>query len=178
MKIKVIALITLLLSICTSNSFAQQKGITLYGIIKSKETKINLAFANVTLTTKTNTIIAVTVTNEQGQFSFSNVVAGNYLLDFTLLGYKPKKQTVYVGSLSEFLNQGTIELEEYPTALDEIEVVAKQNAINEKMDKKTFLLTDNPPKAAVRYYKRYKTFLESQFRMEKHRLGEMTKSLY
>ena len=52
-------------------------------------------------------------------------------------------QPIYVGSLSEFLDEGTIELEKDATVLSEVVVVSKQELINSKMDKKTFSVADN-----------------------------------
>lgn len=59
------------------------------------------------------------------------------------MNLRPKTQSVYVGSLSEFLDQGTIELEKTLLLYKEVVVVAKSNTISEKMDKKTFSMADN-----------------------------------
>jgi outer membrane receptor protein involved in Fe transport len=143
MRIKIMLLISFLI-LSISNSLGQSKTITLSGTTKDKASKETLSFVNVLLkTTKDTELIAGTVTNEEGRFSFSNVVAGNYFLEFTCVGYKTKSQAIYVGSLSEFLDDGTVELEEDATALNEVVVVSKKESINQKMDKKTFSVADN-----------------------------------
>lgn len=143
MQIKKFLLVTLLL-ISIANLRAQNKLVTVSGNTKDKTTKLALPFVNVSLkTSNDNTLITGTITNEEGRFTLANIKSGNYILEFSFIGYKTKTQSVYVGSLSEFLDQGTIELEEDATTLQEVVVVAKSNTISEKMDKKTFSMADN-----------------------------------
>lgn len=143
MRIKNILLVTMLL-LLVANLRAQNKSVTVSGITKDKTTKLALPFVNVSLkTSNDNKLITGTITNEEGRFSLTNIKSGNYILEFSFIGYKTKTQTVYVGSLSEFLDQGTIELEEDATTLQEVVVVSKTNTVSEKMDKKTFSMADN-----------------------------------
>ncbi len=143
MRIKILLFVSALL-LSVTNSTAQNKFVTLSGNIKDKSTKSPLAFVNVTLKIlKDTTIIAGTITNHEGRFSLENIKSGNYILEFSFIGYKTRKQSVYIGSLSEFLDQGTIELEEDSTILQEVRVVNKSNTVGEKMDKKTFSMADN-----------------------------------
>nr|WP_315210779.1 outer membrane beta-barrel protein [uncultured Flavobacterium sp.] len=143
MRIKTVFLFVLL-TLFTTKLVAQEKGVTLSGNTKDNSTKAALPFVNVVLkTSKDTSIIARTITNEEGRFSISNIKSGDYLLEFSFIGYKTKTQSVYVGSLSEFLDQGTIELEEDATTLQEVVVITKSNTISEKMDKKTFSMADN-----------------------------------
>jgi outer membrane receptor protein involved in Fe transport len=143
MQIKNFLLVAMLL-LSVANLRAQNKSVTVSGSTKDKTTKLALPFVNVALkTSKDATLIAGTITNEEGRFSLANIKSGNYILEFSFIGYKTKTQSVYVGSLSEFLDQGTIELEEDATTLQEVVVVSKTNTVSEKMDKKTFSMADN-----------------------------------
>ena len=143
MQIKNFLLVAMLL-LSVANLRAQNKSVTLSGNTKDKTTKLALAFVNVALkTSKEGTLIAGTISNEEGRFSLTNIKSGNYILEFSFIGYKTKTQSIYVGSLSEFLDQGTIELEEDATTLQEVVIVSKQNTVSEKMDKKTFSMADN-----------------------------------
>ncbi|MFV8271295.1 outer membrane beta-barrel protein [Flavobacterium sp. GT2N3] len=143
MRIKILLLVSFLL-LSVTNLTAQNKSVTLSGSTKDKITKLALPFVNVALkTSKDATLIAATITNEEGRFSLANIKSGNYILEFSFIGYKTKTQSVYVGSLSEFLDQGTIELEEDTTTLQEVVVVSKTNTVSDKMDKKTFSMADN-----------------------------------
>ena len=143
MRIKTVFLFVLL-TLFTTKLVAQEKGVTLSGNTKDNSTKAALPFVNVVLkTSKDTSIIAGTITNEEGRFSLANIKSGNYILEFSFIGYKTKTQSIYVGSLSEFLDQGTIELEEDATTLQEVVVVSKTKTVSEKMDKKTFSMADN-----------------------------------
>lgn len=143
MRIKNFILVTTLL-LSVVNLRAQNKPVTVSGSIKDKTTKLPLPFVNVALKTeKDAALITGTITNEEGRFSLANIKSGNYILEFSFIGYKTKIQSIYVGSLSEFLDQGTIELEEDATTLQEVVVVSKTNTVSDKMDKKTFSMADN-----------------------------------
>ncbi|UPT71011.1 MAG: carboxypeptidase-like regulatory domain-containing protein [Flavobacterium sp. JAD_PAG50586_2] len=143
MRIKNFLLVTMLL-LSVANLRAQNKPVTVSGITKDKTTKRPLPFVNVALKTeKDAALITGTITNEEGRFSLANIKSGNYILEFSFIGYKTKIQSIYVGSLSEFLDQGTIELEEDATTLQEVVVVTKTNTVSDKMDKKTFSMADN-----------------------------------
>ena len=143
MKVRTGTLV-LFLVFSISNIFGQNKTVTISGITRDKVTQTALSFVNVSLkTTKDNLFVTGTISNEEGRFLFTNIATGNYYLEFTFLGYKTKKQVIYVGSLSEFLDQGTIELEEDTTTLEEVKIVSKLDLINQKMDKKTFSVADN-----------------------------------
>ncbi|SHF41706.1 Outer membrane receptor proteins, mostly Fe transport [Flavobacterium fontis] len=143
MRIKSFLLLIMLL-VSVANLRGQNKSVTVSGITKDKATKLALPFVNVSLKSSADaTLITVTITNEEGRFSLSTNKSGNYILEFSYIGYKTKTQSVYVGSLSEFLDQGTIELEEDATTLQEVVVVSKTNTVSDKMDKKTFSMADN-----------------------------------
>ena len=124
--------------------FSQINSVTLSGHLKDKVTKVVMPFVSVVLKTEKDSVFVTgTISNEEGRFSIPSIKPGNYTVNFSLIGYNPKKQIVYIGSLSEFLDLGAIELEENATSLSEIEISAKQEDVSEKMDKKTFSVEDN-----------------------------------
>lgn len=121
-----------------------QTNVSISGIVKDKSSKTILPFVNVVLKKeKDSTFVSGTVTNEEGRFTLSKIKSGNYYLEVSYLGYTTKKQSLFVGNLTEFLDLKTIEIEENTTTLQEVVVTAKTNEISEKMDKKTFSLKDN-----------------------------------
>ena len=121
-----------------------QTAVTVSGIIKDKKTKSALPFVNVVLKTEKDSIfVSGTISNEEGRFSLTKVKPGNYSIDVSFVGFKPQKQELFVGNLTEFLDLKTIEIEEKYTELNEVFVTAKTNEISEEMDKKTFSLKDN-----------------------------------
>ncbi len=139
-------LILLFLLFILSNlfSYSQNSVVTVSGLVKNKTAKASLTYVNVILKAdKDDAFVMGTVTNEEGRFSLSNIKPGNYLLEISFVGYSTKKEPLYVGSLTDFLEVPTIELEESAETLNAVVVVAKQDEVNSKMDKKTFSLKDN-----------------------------------
>ena len=127
----------------TFNTSAQSD-ITISGTVKEKNSQNNIAYANVVLKTKNdNTFFTGTATNESGLFTLEKVNSGNYILEISSIGFITHKQTLFVGSLSKYLDIKIIELDEDVTALNEVIVENKQDGINAKMNKKTYSLKDN-----------------------------------
>ncbi|MEO8236433.1 MAG: outer membrane beta-barrel family protein [Flavobacterium sp.] len=134
----------LMLSLLVFSISNAQKGVTISGIIKDQNTKTVLPFVNVVLKAeKDSTFVSGTVTNEEGRFILSKINTGNYYLEVSYISYATKKQSLFVGNLSDYLDIKTIEIEEKSTTLQEVVVTGKTAEISEKMDKKTFSLKDN-----------------------------------
>lgn len=141
---KSIASILFLLSL----SFPAFSQVTLSGIVKDKKDNLPLPYVSVTLkSSKDSSFITGGVTNEEGLFTLTNIKQGEYYIQVSYVGYQSIKKSVLVGSLSSFLNLGTITLEEDSKTLKEIEVSAKQDEVSGKMDKKTFNVGDNTAQA-------------------------------
>lgn len=127
-----------------TTSFAQSKVVSVSGTIKDKTAKTVLPFVNVVLKTEKDTVFVTgTVSNEEGRFTLSNIKPDNYFLEISYVGYTTKRQSLFVGTLSEFLEVPNVELEEATQTLGEVTVTAKQDEISGKMDKKTFSVEDN-----------------------------------
>ena len=104
-------LIKALLLLSISVSFAQTSSVTLSGIVKDKKDKSALPFVNIVLKTeKDSAFVTGTVTDDEGRFTLAGIKPNNYFLEISYIGYVTKKQTLFVGNLSEFLNVATIEL--------------------------------------------------------------------
>ena len=143
MKLKIF-LVFALLVFKTFNATAQNSSATLSGLIKDKTTKSSLPYINVVLkTAKDQKMLFGTLTNEEGRFNLTNVATGNYTLEITAVGYKTKSQKIFVGTLSDFLDLNTIELEEDINTLSEVVVTSKSSEVSAKMDKKVFSVSDN-----------------------------------
>lgn len=123
---------------------SQESSITLSGILKDKGANAPLPYASIVVKTEKDSVfITGTISNEGGRFNIPNIKPGNYVLLASLVGYNTKKQPLYVGSLSQFLDLGAIELEESTSTLQEVEIAVKQDEVGAKMDKKTFSVEDN-----------------------------------
>jgi outer membrane receptor protein involved in Fe transport len=136
--------LTLILQFLIFSISNAQTTVSVSGIIKAKTSKTILPFVNVILkTVKDSVFVSGTVTNEEGRFYLSKVKPGNYLLEFTYIGYVTIQQSLFVGNLSEYLDLKTIEIEEKSTTLQQVIVAGNTTEVSEKMDKKTFSVKDN-----------------------------------
>lgn len=132
----------LLFILSFANVFAQK--ITLSGKINDAKTKQSLPYINVQVKTfADDKFVTGTVTNSEGLFSIDNLNPGTYNITITALGFNPLKQKVFIGSASNFIELGTIELSENTQQLNEVVVVAKQDDVASKMDKKSYNVDDN-----------------------------------
>jgi outer membrane receptor protein involved in Fe transport len=143
MRIKISLLLSLL--ICTVSMLqAQTSAVTVSGMIKGKVDKTALPFVNIVLKTeKDSAFVTGTVSNEEGRFTLTNIKSGNYVLQFSYTGFASKSQPVLVGTLSSFLDLGTIELQQDAKQLQEVVVSSKQDDVSNKMDKKTYSVAAN-----------------------------------
>jgi len=139
--------IILLLSVVLCCSYANAQNttsVTVSGIIKDKAASAALPFVSVVIkNVSDSSFVTGAITDEEGRFAIAGIKSGNYSLEFSFIGYVTKKQPLYVGTLTQFLDLATIELEENSSTLQEVEITAKQDDVSGKMDKKTFSVDDN-----------------------------------
>ncbi|MEI2707506.1 MAG: carboxypeptidase-like regulatory domain-containing protein [Chitinophagaceae bacterium] len=125
MQKKNILLFSLLL-FCLYNLQAQNTVVTISGIVKSKVDKNILPYVNIVLKTeKDSAFVTGTVSNEEGRFTISNIKSGSYILQFSYTGFEIKLQQILVGSLSLFLDIGTIELQQNAQQLNDVVVTCE-----------------------------------------------------
>lgn len=123
---------------------AQNTGVTISGIVKNKTDKTPLPFVNLVIKTVDKSVFVVgTVSNEEGRFTFSGVKTGTYQLEISYTGFEPKTEPLLVGSLSSFLDLGSIELKPDENVLQGVVVTGRQEGVSSKLDKKTFSVADN-----------------------------------
>lgn len=134
-----------LLLICgTSGVFAQTSPVTISGKVIDDHNNDPLAFVNIALKTeKDSTTVEGTVTDEEGNFSLENIEPQKYYIEVSYTGYATFRKSVYVGKESEFLDIGTIPLEEKSMDLEEVEVSAKKDEVSNRMHKKTISADKN-----------------------------------
>ncbi|MCR4029708.1 MULTISPECIES: TonB-dependent receptor domain-containing protein [Flavobacterium] len=143
MKLKMILLFSfLLMKVCSVS--AQNHTASVSGLIKDHVSKEPVPFANIVIKNATDQkFIAGTVTSEDGRFILPNITSGNYLLEITSIGFKTKTQKLFVGSLSDYLDLNTIEIEQDINNLTEVVVTAKSSNSGTQIDKKVFSVADN-----------------------------------
>ena len=130
MKKLTILFLFFILSIQAPQLFAQQKLVTISGEVKDKMSKELLPYVNIVLKTKIDSAFAAgTITDESGRFSLSGVKPGEYILEATFIGYETNRQSLFVGSLSPFLDISAIELGEAIETAGEVIITAKKDEI-------------------------------------------------
>ena len=123
---------------------AQSGLVTLTARVKDAQTKLPLPFVNVMLrTVGDSSLIAGTISDEEGRFRFDGIKSGNYILICSYVGYISNSQQILLGQLSRFQDLGILELSPNGQSLDEVLVSSKRDAISSRMDKKSFNVADN-----------------------------------
>lgn len=141
-KIEVFLVLFILFSI--SKCLGQNNIVNVSALVRDKKTRLALPYVNVVLKTAKDTLfISGTVTKEDGRFTLTNIKPNEYILEISCVGYSTIKQGLYVGSLSEYLEVNSLELEESTLELNTIVVSARQDEVNGKMEKKIFTVEDN-----------------------------------
>lgn len=128
-----------------NSAFAQNAGITISGLVVNALDKKALSFVNIVVTAKKDSsFVTGTVSNETGRFILNNIASGQYIIQYQLVGFEKLSKPVLIGSLSSYLDLGTVELSISSNTLKEVVVSAtKQNDIGNSLDKKTYSLSNN-----------------------------------
>lgn len=135
-------LILVFVCLLSREGFAQTAVIS--GEVKDSIQATPLPFATIILKNESDSaIVSGTITNEDGLFELQTIPSGNFILQISLLGYQTNQQQLYIGSLNQFFDVGTILLQEDAKTLQSIEVIDKQDEISSKMDKKVYSPEDN-----------------------------------
>jgi outer membrane receptor protein involved in Fe transport len=141
---KINQFIIICLLLCPFGVLAQKSSVNVSGTIKDKVSSETLPFVNVVLKKSADSsFVSGTISNDNGLFTISDANPGDYLLEATYIGYRKYSSPLFIGSNSEFIDLGTILLEEVVQQLNEVVVTAQQDAVTGTMDKKTFSVDDN-----------------------------------
>ncbi|MEM6813242.1 MAG: outer membrane beta-barrel family protein [Bacteroidota bacterium] len=111
-------------------SFAQ---IDIFGQVEDMKNE-PLSFANVILLQATDsTLVKGTITDMDGTFIISDVSKGRYLLNVSMIGFKPFYSEVKVGETD--ISLGSILMQEGAQQLDEVVVKSVKPIYNQKIDR-------------------------------------------
>ncbi|TAJ47390.1 MAG: TonB-dependent receptor [Chitinophagaceae bacterium] len=123
-----------------------QTVVTVSGLTRDAKSKSALAYVNIIVKSKSDSsFMGGTITNEDGRFTLNNIKSGAYVLEAVYAGFKKHQQEMVVGTLSPFLDLGSIELKEDLKLLTEVTVSSsrQKDGVSDKMDKKVFSLSNN-----------------------------------
>lgn len=134
----------LLIVVFSMASFTDaQNLVSVSGMVQSKVTRLPLSFANIVLKRSADSVVVFgTISDERGQFRFSGILPGKYLLDISLVGFLSQQQPVFIGNLSQFIELKPIVLEPNATTLKEIVVASQPTGVNDQLNKFTFNISE------------------------------------
>ncbi len=125
---------------------AQSVAVAVSGAVQEKGTGVE--YANVILKKLPDSTFATgALTDAVGLFTLTGIAPGNYALEVSALGFPKVVQNVFVGSASDFLQIPAITLAGGTTALQEVQVTARQDAVSSALDKQTYSVADNMAQA-------------------------------
>ncbi len=123
---------------------APAAGVTLFGKVQEAGTKAALPYLSLQLQTERDSVFVTgRLTNESGEFTFTALKKGVYVLVARSIGFQPIRQRVLIGELTPFLDLGTLLMVRETRRLGEVVVTADAEALSAAMDKKTFTVSDN-----------------------------------
>ncbi|WP_296705633.1 TonB-dependent receptor, partial [Algoriphagus sp.] len=114
------------------------------GKIIDKTSNEALSYVNVLLKKASDSsFVTGAISDEAGLFTLVDITPGDYELEASFLGFETLRQEIFVGSSSAFLNLGDISMTSSYQELGAVEVVGQAEAISNKLDKKTYDLSQN-----------------------------------
>ena len=136
--------IILCLMIVSLGLSAQKTFVNVSGTIKDKVSDEHMSFVNIQVKKQTDSsFVAGTISDDNGLFTVSDVSPGDYFLEVSFIGYRKYNKQIFIGSNSQFIDLGTILLEEDAQQLSEVVVTASKDAVAGAMDKKTYRVDEN-----------------------------------
>lgn len=136
--------LALLLFTISTSLFAQVTKVTLSGVVQDNKDHSPLPYVNVLLLKASDsTFVSGAITNESGQFTLTNIPPGNYVSEISFIGFTTRKEALLVGRLSEYLDLGTIPLNESTVLLSDVVVQGTREMVAETLDRKTFSMAEN-----------------------------------
>ena len=133
MKKHLLLLALLLLSLSNVQA-ARSNAVRLKGIIIDKTTITPMEFSTVSLSDSTGKIIAVSTSNDKGEFTLATPV-GEYSLKVSFVGYTDVIQQVNITEEKNEIDLGEIVIEPDAKELDAVVVSAKRLSIERQVDK-------------------------------------------
>ena len=141
------SLLLLLLWLCAPAVTPAQtpaSGVTLSGKVQDAQTKAALPYLSIRLQTeKDSAFVGGRLTNESGEFTFTALKKGVYVLAVRAIGYRPVRQRVLVGELSAFLDLGVLAMTREAQTLGGVLVTTSPDGRSAAMEKQTFTVSDN-----------------------------------
>jgi outer membrane receptor protein involved in Fe transport len=122
----------------STHVIAQSKGSTVSGTLVDQSSGFPIEFANVQLLKAADSSLAQgTVTDKKGNFLFEKVLPGNYILQYTFIGYTRSSSSFSINNQAK-LKLGIIEMTVSPATMKELVVTSKKSLLNTSIDRKIY----------------------------------------
>ena len=99
------------------------------GFVKDAADGSAVSYATVALLLPDSSLVTGVITNDEGRFTIENVVAGNYLLQLSFIGYDKEFRTVNVPAQSDV---GEILLSESANRLEEVVITGRGALVEQR----------------------------------------------
>ncbi|MBU1372318.1 MAG: TonB-dependent receptor [Bacteroidetes bacterium] len=134
MKTSILKKLSISFIILLSGFFAKAQNITVSGKTVNQNGK-PLDFVTISLlAVKDSALIKTALTDEEGKYSFSHVVPGNYLISARMFGFKDAYSAAFMVNQQNF-NIADIDMTMASKTLNEVTVTAKKPLIERKVDR-------------------------------------------
>jgi outer membrane receptor protein involved in Fe transport len=122
--------------------FSQNPVHVITGTVQDRSSKKPMEFATVQLLqVSDSSIIETTATDKKGKFVLDKIAAGNYILQFSFIGYEKTVMTVIVNQQKE--NIGIVEIGLSANNMGEVVVTARRSLLNTSIDRKVYNVTQD-----------------------------------
>lgn len=139
MRNVIIVFIFLFLSLLTNKVSADEPiaSGSIFGNVVDAKSNQPVEYASLAIfSKKDSSLINGTITDNSGKFKLDGIKPGNYYLSISFIGYETFTLNNITLASNEQKNVGTIKLQPSDQQLDEVEVTAKKNFVEYKIDKK------------------------------------------
>ena len=137
--------IFLLFIFLTNSVYGQSNSYTITGNVTDTLTNTPLFYVNVGLLNEVDSIVvSATTTDKDGNFKFSNVKSGNYILKTAYIAYAAYQQSVSVMGENKEIKIDPILLQSVATALQNVTVSASKPVYMSDGEKTLYNVTEDP----------------------------------
>lgn len=127
---------TCILGLIASSLFAQNQQKTISGTVKDNQNETIIGATVTLLKVADSSLVKKGITNNDGQFQFSNLLKDNYLVTISSVGFKPYKSLILkITDAQNAINLPVIILLPAKTELKEMVVVSKRPLLEHDIDK-------------------------------------------
>ncbi len=121
-------------------AFSQPGKIVVSGTVIDKIKQQPVEFVNVLLlNAKDSSTVNGTITDKKGKFIFDDVLAGNYFISYSHIGYKATAtQPLNITGEQKNINLGIVEVNAGEKKLNEVIVTSKKTTLNTSIDRKVY----------------------------------------